>query len=1509
MHPYNNFLNRASRAELGDGSQDNRRVVSYDVQGPNKRLSSDASGVDLHNKNRVSSDGVMYVSKSSPINETLYGSKNLANDETIRRENRLKNTLSVYSNAKLKDFGYNNRQSNRETVEGFSFSDQNDSDLDFQASPIKNSSPEEYMDVHSRGNIHGDRMSLYIPHSSLQRDETNLSNSAGGEHGLHRNPYENPQMNEVERKYQDPYSRRFYENMNSGSLQVYPKDSNAGSDITAVQRSLDNIHIRNNSESSTVSSASTNSTLTPRISKDERFVRYVMNTRSGKNFESLSKKWLMENVLRWLDIHEFNDSWKETFKRNEISGNRFLELCNYDSNSIIWKQFGKYLVENESMKSVEKFIELLRYEINSEKKNEEVFSKDQNTHSRQSSMESQNLTQSSSGAAKAEYRKSTSAFHKQRLSLSSASSLSLHNINSGQAGTQRPVSYIDTSTYKPSNKDSVSSHKFFRKSKQLSYNNLPKDLSPITNYSPSDTTFYPNNSNKKSGIFSTLKKYGGDKAAEIVKQVQSSSGSKNTSSSNLKSVRNSNYSASILLLGEVTSNDNVRSASSSANSISIDKAGHDQNINTQEGAYTPNVSHTISSEKPKSKKPDLLINIESDEPDELYLPKPKSDASLSKTILISKDNVLFIPLSIFHADLSNIELVKDKIIQKLGLINVGHITFHLTDFNSTEGLAMSDKVFARRLNNDDLLKLIVYQELGSPTDTATFSTTSSDSKSFEIRGENSEKSYPETPQYLLQSSKDPKTDYLNFKEVNKLDRINELAPRLSDFRPAPQQFSLKLHLPVYKKFMKENPTRSPNAPSLLINTSELSPFVSRLSPNSNTEKEPSPSSFKIIRKEGREIDFDKRRSSPFETKASRLIPNIYSSSISDSLKSPVSATTVSTFKGEKNKQQLQYSNSITSDKEKTANIIAKRAAPPPPLDKKLSLKTFSSKSLLSRSDLASLSKSLSYSSRRSFVSTDSASPSAFKENDISFDDVPQPEYFSEDEEDFFMKPIKKPVEDSAPVDPVLKPSLANNACKDEKPPINIMDVRPPVEEVYKNLEKYFPNTNLDKPIIDDTPISPVVQVAAETSKNMPTRKPTISRTFSNANISPINRHADSGDEVIYGDNKEPELSRRRMKTIRIVANEARRKRLQRQLKTNPSQSATGNHTPDTTKDSSSLLRKNTKLWGQKVVEVTSTQIEQGFVSKLRSSKDGEYKEFAWIKGELIGRGSFGAVFLALNVTTGEMLAVKQVVVNKNSVSSSHKTTEGIDALKKEVETMKDLDHDNIVQYLGFEQKGTIYSLFLEYVAGGSISSCLRSFGSFDEPLVKFITRQVLLGLEYLHSNGILHRDLKADNLLLEIDGTCKISDFGISKKSKDIYVNNAEMSMQGTIFWMAPEVIDSIVEDKKQGYSAKVDIWSLGCVVLEMFAGKRPWSNEAVVSAIYKIGKTKLAPPIPESINQVISSEAKDFIKKCFIINTDERPTARELLQHPFMTIDSTFSFETTRLGKTIKYHSKKYSL
>lgn len=273
------------------------------------------------------------------------------------------------------------------------------------------------------------------------------------------------------------------------------------------------------------------------------------------------------------------------------------------------------------------------------------------------------------------------------------------------------------------------------------------------------------------------------------------------------------------------------------------------------------------------------------------------------------------------------------------------------------------------------------------------------------------------------------------------------------------------------------------------------------------------------------------------------------------------------------------------------------------------------------------------------------------------------------------------------------------------------------------------------------------------------------------------------------------------------------------------------------------------MWGTRMVEVTENHMVS--INKAKNSK-GEYKEFAWMKGEMIGKGSFGAVYLCLNVTTGEMMAVKQVEVPKYS-SQNEAILSTVEALRSEVSTLKDLDHLNIVQYLGFENKNNIYSLFLEYVAGGSVGSLIRMYGRFDEPLIKHLTTQVLKGLAYLHSKGILHRDMKADNLLLDQDGICKISDFGISRKSKDIY-SNSDMTMRGTVFWMAPEMVDT-----KQGYSAKVDIWSLGCIVLEMFAGKRPWSNLEVVAAMFKIGKSKSAPPIPEDTLPLISQIGRSF--------------------------------------------------
>lgn len=348
-----------------------------------------------------------------------------------------------------------------------------------------------------------------------------------------------------------------------------------------------------------------------------------------------------------------------------------------------------------------------------------------------------------------------------------------------------------------------------------------------------------------------------------------------------------------------------------------------------------------------------------------------------------------------------------------------------------------------------------------------------------------------------------------------------------------------------------------------------------------------------------------------------------------------------------------------------------------------------------------------------------------------------------------------------------------------------------------------------------------------------------------------------------------------------------------------------------------LRRKSTKMWGQKAVEVKPVQFQKGDsgnnssqqMSRLRDNR-GKVKQFVWVKGELIGKGTFGKVYLAFNVTAGEMIAVKQVDVPQTlSDKNSELQKEVIGALHAEVETMKDLDHFNIVQYLGFEALPDTYNLFLEYIPGGTVGMALRKNGRFETSVSQYFTRQVLDGLSYLHSCGILHRDLKSDNILIDLDGVCKISDFGISKKSGNIYANDAQMSMQGTIFWMAPEVIHNVIDNEKQGYSAKVDIWSLGCVVLEMFAGRRPWSTDEAIGAMYKLGNARLAPPIPEDTEPFVTKNGKGFLEQCFQTNPDERPTAKELLAHPFCAVNTEFRFADTKLAKMIRVDDKEKTM
>jgi len=186
------------------------------------------------------------------------------------------------------------------------------------------------------------------------------------------------------------------------------------------------------------------------------------------------------------------------------------------------------------------------------------------------------------------------------------------------------------------------------------------------------------------------------------------------------------------------------------------------------------------------------------------------------------------------------------------------------------------------------------------------------------------------------------------------------------------------------------------------------------------------------------------------------------------------------------------------------------------------------------------------------------------------------------------------------------------------------------------------------------------------------------------------------------------------------------------------------------------------------------------------------------------------------------------------------------------------------------------NIFLEYVPGGSVTALLRNYGAFEETLVSNFTRQISQGLTYLHDRGIIHRDIKGANILVDNKGGVKISDFGISKKVDVQALTGARLhrpSLQGTVFWMAPEVV------KQSAHTQKADIWSVGCLVVEMLTGEHPWASLTQMQAIFKIGSSA-KPTIPSDI----SPEAHDFLTRTFDVDYEARPSASELQQHPFIT-------------------------
>ncbi|EPE05649.1 cell division control protein [Ophiostoma piceae UAMH 11346] len=250
-------------------------------------------------------------------------------------------------------------------------------------------------------------------------------------------------------------------------------------------------------------------------------------------------------------------------------------------------------------------------------------------------------------------------------------------------------------------------------------------------------------------------------------------------------------------------------------------------------------------------------------------------------------------------------------------------------------------------------------------------------------------------------------------------------------------------------------------------------------------------------------------------------------------------------------------------------------------------------------------------------------------------------------------------------------------------------------------------------------------------------------------------------------------------------------------------------------------------------------------------------------GDCIGKGAFGSVYKAFNWGTGEAVAVKQIKLTDLPKSE-------LRMIEAEIDLLKNLHHDNIVKYIGFVKSVDCLNIILEYCENGSLHSICKAYGKFPENLVGVYMTQVLQGLQYLHDQGVIHRDIKGANILTTKDGSVKLADFGVSTSS--LAGPDKEAQVVGTPYWMAPEII------QLSGATSASDIWSVGCTVIELLQGKPPYHNLAAMPALFAIVNDD-HPPLPEGV----SPAARDFLMQCFQKDPNLRVSAKKLGRHPWI--------------------------
>ncbi|CAI2176004.1 13448_t:CDS:10 [Funneliformis geosporum] len=277
----------------------------------------------------------------------------------------------------------------------------------------------------------------------------------------------------------------------------------------------------------------------------------------------------------------------------------------------------------------------------------------------------------------------------------------------------------------------------------------------------------------------------------------------------------------------------------------------------------------------------------------------------------------------------------------------------------------------------------------------------------------------------------------------------------------------------------------------------------------------------------------------------------------------------------------------------------------------------------------------------------------------------------------------------------------------------------------------------------------------------------------------------------------------------------------------------------------------------------STMTEAQIMEKLRSVVSPGDPTIIYSKIKKVGQGASGSVYVAKSLTTSAKVAIKQMDL-------SHQPRKEL--IVNEILVMKESQHPNIVNYLdSFLVKSNELWVVMEYMEGGALTDVIDN-NTLEEDQIAAICFETCKGLQHLHGQNIIHRDIKSDNVLLDAYGHVKITDFGFCAKLTD--QKNKRATMVGTPYWMAPEVV------KQKEYGAKVDIWSLGIMAIEMIENEPPYLDEEPLKALYLIA-TNGTPTLKKP--EKLSRELKSFLAVCLCVDVKSRATALELLEHEFL--------------------------